>query len=282
MKVFYDQTDLAHAKKLKDDRFKWLCELGATELSSSTPTDRGFLFGYEHGDVNLNKQVKLRPGIRDQPGDRGGLVLINELLDALAKANVNVPTPKTWVIGVDDQLPADLTFPLFVRTPKSSWKRGGAQGKVRNRKELNEESELLRRAFGWDTPIIARRWLDIAAAGKWTFGDAPQEIRTWIIDGRPTAWSFHYLHAVSAPVGFPPSADDLATISAMAALVARPFASRLIAADFVRDVRGDWHFLEAGPGAVAGTGHERVFKHVAQTLIGQDSTLEPDTVGGLL
>lgn len=66
----------------------------------------------------------------------------------------------------------------------------------------------------------------------------------------------------------------------MAQAVARPFASRLIAADFVRDVQGNWHFMEAGPGAIAGTAHERVFKHVASTLIGESSFAEPDAVGG--
>ena len=112
------------------------------------------------------------------------------------------------------------------------------------------------------------------------FGDAPQEIRTWVIDGTPVAWSFHYLHAVPSPAGFPPSVDDLMQIETMAKSVAGPFASRLIAADFVRDVKGNWHFMEAGPGAVAGTAHERVFKHVALTLIGRSSAIEADAVGG--
>ena len=69
-------------------------------------------------------------------------------------------------------------------------------------------------------------------------------------------------------------------IEKMAKSVARPFASRLIAADFVRDAKGNWHFMEAGPGAVAGTAHERVFKYVASTLIGEPSFAEHDAVGG--
>jgi hypothetical protein len=112
------------------------------------------------------------------------------------------------------------------------------------------------------------------------FGDAPQEIRTWVIDGQPVAWSFHYLHAVPSPAGFPPPTDDLMRIETMSAQVARPFSSRLIAADFVRDVKGDLHFMEAGPGAVAGTAHESVFKHVGRCLIGESSALEFDAVGG--
>ena len=110
----------------------------------------------------------------------------------------------------------------------------------------------------------------------------PQEIRTWIVDGEPVAWSFHYLHAVPNPTGFPPSDDDLDLITRFAADVAGPFTSRLIAADFVRDRNGDWHFLEAGPGAVSGTAHESVFKFVAGRLVGEDVKLQGDDVGGSL
>ncbi len=63
---------------------------------------------------------------------------------------------------------------------------------------------------------------------------------------------------------------------------AEPFQSRLIATDFVRDRGGDWHFLEAGPGAVAGTAHEGVFKYVAQRLMGKRFEFEGDAVGGSL
>ena len=84
------------------------------------------------------------------------------------------------------------------------------------------------------------------------------------------------------PRGFPPSKDDLALLHDLATRVASPFRSRLIVTDFVCDKKGAWHFLEAGPGAVAGTAHEGVFKHVAAKLIGQQSDLEGDDVGGPL
>jgi hypothetical protein len=172
------------------------------------------------------------------------------------ESGVDVPTPRTWILRIDEDLPTDLEFPLFVRTPTSSWKRGGEQARVNDLRQLNDEVELLRRAFGWDVPILARKWLNLAAAGEWTFGKAPREIRTWILDGVPTAWSFHYLHAVPRPKGFPPSKKDLMFLTELAAKVAAPFRSRLIVADFVRDRSGHWHFLEAGPGAAAGTAHQ--------------------------
>lgn len=114
------------------------------------------------------------------------------------------------------------------------------------------------------------------------FGDAPQEIRVWVVDGAPAAWSFHYLHAVPNPIGFPPSQADLQLLTELAAKVASPFRSRLIAADFVRDRDGKWRFLEAGPGAAAGTTFEAVFKFVAQRLVGVEAPPPASDVGGAL
>ena len=86
MKLFYDRNDLPHAKRLKDDRFKWLGELCATELSDSTPNDTGFLFGYEQGEGQLGEQVGNRPGIHDRPEERRGLINLNELLRKLVRS----------------------------------------------------------------------------------------------------------------------------------------------------------------------------------------------------
>ena len=102
---------------------------------------------------------------------------------------------------------------------------------MRNLKQLNDKVELLRRAFGWNVPILARQWLNIAVAGTWMFGKAPQEVRVWIVDKAPAAWSFHYLHAVPNPSGFPPSVQDLQLLGSLARQVAATFRSRLIAAD---------------------------------------------------
>lgn len=282
LKLLYDQHDLPHAKKLRDGRFRWLADLGASELSTASLNEAGFLFGYEHGDAHYRKLVGNRPNVRDRPDERQELLHLDEVLKRLAESKVEIPTPKTWVIGVDDDLPDDVQFPLFVRTPKSSWKRGGQQGRANNQRELADEMELLRRAFGWDTSILARQWIDVAAAGRWMFGEAPQEVRVWIVDHVPVAWSFHYLHAVRTPKGFPPSDKDLQLLAELAAKVGGAFGSRLIVADFIRDRQGDWHFLEAGPGAVAGTAHEAVFKFVAEMIRGTATPIQGDAVGGAL
>ena len=282
MKLLYDKHDLPHAAKLRDERYKWLLELGADELSESPLDDEGFLFAYQHGEERYRRLVGQRPNVFDRPEQRQELVRLDDVLNRLIETGIEIPMPVTWRIDVDDEPPADLVFPLFVRTPKSSWKRGGTQAKVNNLKELNDEAELLRRAFGWDTPILARLWIDVAVAGKFMFGDAPQEVRVWIVNRQPIAWSFHYLHVVPKPKGFPPSADDLRILAGYSGKIGSVFDSRLIAADFVRDRQGKWWFLEAGPGSAAGTAHEAVFKYVAEQLRGGTATCDSDDVGGPL
>jgi hypothetical protein len=282
MKLLYDKSDLPHAKRLRDDRFKWLQTLGVAEILKTHLDEEGYFFGYQHGDEHYRRLVGDRPFVLDRPEHRQELICLDDVLKRLSERAINVPTPKTWVIGVDDDLPADLTFPLFVRTPESSWKRGGTQARVKNPKELIDEMALLRRAFGWDTSILARQWIEVAVVGKFMFGDAPQEVRVWIVDHRPVAWSFHYLHVVPNPKGFPPKDKELASLAEMAARISSAFGAHLIVADFVRDRMGKWFFLEAGPGAAAGTAHEAVFKFVARTIQGTHSRLIGDSVGGPL
>jgi len=280
MRLFYDPNDLPHAKKLHDERLTWLQELGAARLDQAKPDDAGFFFGYQHGVEQLREALARFPNIRDRPEEREELLRLDCILQRLNDHGIEVPTPRTWILRIDEQPPPDLEFPLFVRTPTSSWKRGGEQSKVQSLKQLDDEVELLRRAFGWDVPILARQWLNLAVAGSWMFGKAPQEIRVWLVDKVPVAWSFHYLHAVPNPKGFPPSNADLRHLAELAERIADPFQSRLIVADFVRDRKGRWHFLEAGPGAVAGTAHQSVFKHIARRLMGETTIMESDAVGG--
>ena len=103
----------------------------------------------------------------------------------------------------------------------------------------------------------------------------------WIIDQVPAAWSFHYLHVVPRPAGFPPSDEDLRTLARYAAEIGPLFRSRLVAADFARAKSGEWYFIEAGAGACSGTAHEAVFKAVARRLMHESAGAEGDAVGGV-
>jgi hypothetical protein len=280
--LLYDPRDDPYHERLGSQLLYWLDDLGALPLGEADPAGAGFLFAGARPIQDYRALVADRPLLRDRPEEREPLLRLDTVLHALDRAGVRVPSPRTWVLPVDTRLPDDLAFPLFVRTAESSWKKGGRISRVRTVAELEDEAALLRRALGWDATILARAWLDLATAGAGRHGPLPQEVRTWLVDGVPCAWSFHHLHLVPSPAGFPPSAGDLASLRRSAEEVASAFRSRLVVADFARGQDGRWWFIEAGPGSCAGTAHEGVFKAVARRLRGEEPELPGDTAGGLL
>src|SRR5262249_51146286 len=146
MHLLYDQGDLDYAERRGDLRLKWIQEIGANAIQDFAADGAGFLFGYQIPRDEFAAVVAQFPAVRDRPEDRDQLTRLEDILSALGDAHVNVPRPRTWILRVDDPAPVDITFPLFVRTSTSSWKRGGPISKVRNFKQLEDEYELLRRA----------------------------------------------------------------------------------------------------------------------------------------
>ncbi len=279
MRLAWDRRDEEPAERRGDRRLYWLDDLGGVPLDELRPDEEAFLFAGARPLDDYARLVAGRPAVRDRPAERAPLLTLDTVLDALA--GVQLPAPRTWRLALDAPPPPDLTYPLFLRTPASSWKLGGQISRVRSERELGEECQALRRAFGWDVPILARAWLDLAPAGESANGPVPQELRTWLVDGRPAAWSFHHLHVVARP-RLSMNEADLALLRTLATDVGRAFRSRLVAADFARDTNGMWWFVEAGPGSCAGTAHRAVFEHVARHLLGEPSELATDAVGGPL
>jgi hypothetical protein len=280
MQLFYDERDDKYNVSRGSRILYWLDDLGAKPLTEARPSDEGFLFTGARPIDDYRQLVGGHLFVRDRPDEREPLLRLDSVLDRLLAESVNVPTLKTWRLAVDTPLPSDLTFPSFIRTATSSWKMGGCISRVRSRSELEAEAAELRRAFGWDTLILARAWCEFAEAGQSMYGPVPQEVRVWLVDRVPFAWSFHHLTVVKDPLGFPPSSADLRLLAQMAFDVGRAFRSRLIAADFARQENGEWIFIEAAPGSCAGTAHEAVFKEVASRLCGQTLPLRSDAVGG--
>jgi hypothetical protein len=280
MHLFYDERDDKHHEARGSRILYWLDDLGAKPLAEARSNDHGFLFAGARPIADYRRLMDPLPLLSDRPDEREPLLRLDSVLDAFAAASVRVPTPRTWRLRVDEALPADLMFPLFVRTALSSWKVGGRISRVRSAAELEAEAAELRRALGWDALILARAWHDLAEAGQSVYGPVPQEVRVWIVDQVPFAWSFHYLNVVNDPRGFPPNLADLRILAEVAREVGRAFRSRLIAADFAREKKGGWIFIEAGPGSCAGTAHETVFKAVASRLRGEELPLRSDSVGG--
>lgn len=281
MNLLYDNRDDAAHRARGSEILYWLDDLGAIPISEAGPEDEAFLFAGARPIDDYRRLVSGFRRLRDTPEERGPLLRLDSVLDALGAAEVNVPTPRTWHLPLDAKLPDDLTFPLFLRTPFSSLKLGGNISKVRNVGQLQSESAELRRLLGWDALILAREWCDLAPAGGSVYGPVPQEIRTWIVDKEPFAWSFHYLNVVPSPSGFPPAAEDLRELKGMARRIGTAFSSRCVVADFARSKKGHWLFIEAGPGSCAGTAHEHVFKSVAAKLLGELLPIPVNAVGGL-
>lgn len=279
MQLFFDARDDKLFEQRGMRNLYWLDDLGAKPIQEAKQDDEGFLFAGARCINDYKQLVQRTPNIFDYPDDRQPLIRLESVLHRLDENNVATPRPKTWLLRVDQPIPKNISFPLFVRAGISSWKLGGKISKVTNQRELESEAGELRRAFGWDELILARQWLDIVDAGQSMYGPIPLEIRTWIIDQVPYAWSFHHVHAAPNANGFPLTKSDLSTLNQYAADIGRSFTSRLVCADFVRLKTGEWNFLEAGPGSCAGTGHEQVYKAVASKLIGQTFPIVPDDYG---
>jgi hypothetical protein len=282
LQLLYDSRDDSYHERVGSQILYWLDDLDAAPLGEGDPASDGFLFAGARPIEDYRKLVAAFPRVRDRPREREPLLRLDTVLRTLEQAGVRLSMPRTWVLPLDAPLPEDLSFPLFVRTAVSSWKKGGRISRVRTRAQLQDEAAALRRALGWDAHILAREWLDLVPAGEGRYGPISQEVRTWVVDAVPAAWSFHYMHIVPEPAGFPPTAADVAILRHLAREVASAFHSRLVVADFARDRDGRWWFMEAGPGSCAGTGHEQVFKAVARRLRGEAVELQVDALGGPL
>ncbi len=166
MQLLYDPRDDAYHERIGSQVLYWLDDLDALPLDEADPAVEGFLFAGARPINDYDKLIAPFPLVRDRAGDRELLLRLDAVLRVLDRAGVRVPMPRTWLLPLDVPLPGDLTFPLFVRTAESSWKKGGHISRVRSARELEDEAAELRRALGWDAVVLAREWLDLAPAGE--------------------------------------------------------------------------------------------------------------------
>src|SRR5262245_21333852 len=170
MDLFYDERDDAAHEARGSRVLYWLDDLGAKPLGEAKAGDQGFLFAGARPMEDYRRLVDRRPLLRDRLEERAPLLRLDSVLDALAAAGVDVPTPRTWQLPLDVALPADLAYPLCVRAAHSWLKLGGRVSRVRNGAELEAEAADLRRALGWDCLILARQWHDFEEAGTGVYG----------------------------------------------------------------------------------------------------------------
>lgn len=282
MQLIYVEEDQKFLEACGSKQLFWLDDLGAIPYRETNPETKGYLFSSARLIEDYEKLVSPRPGIMDRPATRIILGDIWKTLEVINSAKTTIETPKTWKIGLEESLPEEVSFPLFVRTIERSWKMGGGNSKVENRQQFENEASDLRYAYGWDSEIVAREWLDLAIAGKGMYGSVPQEVRVWCIRGVAEFWSFHFMHEIDDPTGFPISDADKDLLRSQANELAKLFDSRFMVCDFAKLTSGDWAFIEAATASNAGTSHESVFKAAASSLIDQPFDLVEDKFGGRL
>ncbi len=281
MNLFYDDRDDSVHQQRGSRILYWLDDLGAKPVGECEPNEEGFLFSIAGAISDFEELVGDRPNLRDRADERFPLMTLESILDHLSSASIDLPMSRTWRLAWNESLPEDLTYPLYVRASDSSLKLGGSISRVRNANELLLEAADLRRLLGWNALVIAREWKECVQAGTSTYGTLPQEIRVWVIDGKPFAWSFQHLNAIPLPEGFPPTSSDLLNLATLAERVSTAFHSRCLVVDFAREVQRGWTFVDAGPGSSASTDHEGVFKAVASKLQGKKFSFHANSVGGL-
>jgi hypothetical protein len=157
MELLYDPRDDASHERIGSRILYWLDDLGARPINEVDTRAAGFLFAGARPITDYRKLIAAFPLVRDHASEREPLLRLDTVLKAVQRAGACVPMPRTWVLPLDAPLPADLGFPLFVRTAESSWKKGGLISRVTTPGELAEEAGVLRRALGWNAEILARQ-----------------------------------------------------------------------------------------------------------------------------
>src|SRR5437016_1384318 len=96
MQLFYDERDDKYHEARGSQILYWLDDLGAKPLTEARASDHGFLFAGARPIDDYRRLVEQLPLLRDRPEERYPLLRLDAVLDALAAASVQVPTPRTW------------------------------------------------------------------------------------------------------------------------------------------------------------------------------------------
>src|SRR6185295_2751038 len=98
MQLFYDQRDDASHEARGSQILYWLDDLDARPLSEAKPDDTGFVFAGARPIDDYRRLLSKYPALRDRPDERARLLRLDDVLDALAHAAVDIRMPRTWRI----------------------------------------------------------------------------------------------------------------------------------------------------------------------------------------
>jgi hypothetical protein len=109
VELLYDSRDDAYHQRIGSQILFWLDDVGAVPLDDAPRNAEGFLFAGARSLDDYRELVSGRPFVRDRPEEREPLLRLNTVLQALERASVCVPLPRTWVLPLDAPLPEDLS-----------------------------------------------------------------------------------------------------------------------------------------------------------------------------
>ena len=248
MQLLYDPRDDAYHERLGSQILYWLDDLGALPLDEADRGAEGFLFAGARPIEDYHNLIAAGRLSATGSEEREPLLRLDAVLHSPGASWRQRPVTPHLAAAAGLPLPDDLSFPLFVRTAESSWKKGGLISRVRTPNALEDEAAVLRRALGWNAIILAREWLDLATAGEGRYG--PVAARgPHLGRGRRPRRMVVPLPACRAAARQASRLRPMTwiTLRRLAGKVGSAFRSRLVVADFARDV--DWPLVVHRGGA---------------------------------
>ena len=94
--LFFDLRDEVLCRRQGRGMIPWLTDLGARPLQEAKEDDSGFLFAGARSIKDYRELVSSYPNIRDRPEERGPLLRLDDVLDAIERAGINIPCPRSW------------------------------------------------------------------------------------------------------------------------------------------------------------------------------------------
>src|SRR5215470_1359662 len=98
MQLLYDPRDAPYYERIGCQIFYWLDDLDAIPLDEADPAVEGFLFAGARPIDDYRERLSRQPLLRDRPEEREPLLRLDTVLQALERAAIRVPTPRTWVM----------------------------------------------------------------------------------------------------------------------------------------------------------------------------------------
>jgi hypothetical protein len=260
MDLYYDERDEA---RQFGPRLSWLEDVGALPSALCDGEAEGFLFSFSNNADDYCRLIAGRPHLDDQPGDRIPLLTLSSVSEKIIASGVKIPLARTWLVDSNLDLNS-LSYPVLVRPNRPFLDRHITEAVYEDRKALGA---ALERKDSRD--LVVQSYIVLQPG----LMDKIARFRVWVIDQKAHGWSLENQKET-------PTLSDRQILRQASESIAPFFGTRLLTIDFARLKAGGWVLFEAGPGSMARSEHEELFKSVALTLAGRRSSFRQNSLGG--